>query len=524
MNPALAKAETAVEGPVVETSSGKLRGATQAGIHSFKGVPYGESTAGTARWLPARPAAWSGVRDALEYGPRAPQNERPSQEPHLKWIRDTRPFGEDCLVLNVWTPGVNDNAKRPVMVYVHGGGFIAGASSAVGIDGTNLARRGDVVVISLNHRLNLFGFLHLGDAEGGRYLDAGNVGMLDVVTALRWVRDNAAVFGGDAGNVTVFGQSGGASKVALLAAMPESKGLIHKGIIQSASSMLRMGDVEAVTRNTKLFMEQAGAGDVAALREIPMDRLLAAMRATITAAGRVDEFRPVVDGRALPTQPFHPSALAMSARVPLLMGNCETEAAFAFSQEPSNFALTEEQVQARVARFVGCTAAEATDLIALYRKTRPGMSPGQIFTRIHSDHMYWRSVTRAAELKSAHGGAPAYVYQMTWKTPVLDGILGTPHTICLPFVFGNVDVAAGLTGNGPERYSLQDRMMGAWIAFARTGNPNHGGLPQWKPYNANERPSMVFDNECKMVNDLRRDERLAFESLPAYVMEAIGRR
>jgi para-nitrobenzyl esterase len=288
--------------------------------------------------------------------------------------------------------------------------------------------------------------------------------------------------------------------------------------------MLRMGDVEAVTRNTKLFMEQAGAGDVAALREIPMDRLLAAMRATITAAGRVDEFRPVVDGRALPTQPFHPSALAMSARVPLLMGNCETEAAFAFSQEPSNFALTEEQVQARVARFVGCTAAEATDLIALYRKTRPGMSPGQIFTRIHSDHMYWRSVTRAAELKSAHGGAPAYVYQMTWKTPVLDGILGTPHTICLPFVFGNVDVAAGLTGNGPERYSLQDRMMGAWIAFARTGNPNHGGLPQWKPYNANERPSMVFDNECKMVNDLRRDERLAFESLPAYVMEAIGRR
>ena len=527
MSPITAKAVASgavVEGPVVETSSGKLRGATHAGVHSFKGVPYGMSTAGAARWLPARPASWSGVRDALDYGPRAPQNERPSQEPHLKWIRDTRPFGEDCLVLNVWTPGVNDNAKRPVMVYVHGGGFIAGASSAAGIDGTNLAKRGDVVVISLNHRLNVFGFLHLGDAEGGRYLDAGNVGMLDVVSALRWVRDNAAVFGGDSGNVTVFGQSGGASKVALLAAMPEAKGLIHKGIIQSASSMLRMGEVEAVTRNTKLFMEQAGARDIAALREIPVDRLLAAMRATITAAGRVDEFRPVVDGRALPTQPFHPVALANSARVPLLMGNCETEAAFAFSQEPSNFALTPEQAQARVKRFVNCSDEQAADLIALYQKSRPGMSPGQIFTRIHSDHMYRRSVTRAGELKAAAGGAPAYVYHMTWKTPVLDGVLGTPHTMCLPFVFGNVDVAAGLTGTGPERYALQDRMMGAWIAFARTGNPNHGGLPEWKPYNGTERPTMIFDNECKVVNDPRREERLAFEALPPYVMEAIGRR
>jgi para-nitrobenzyl esterase len=522
MNPALAKAEAA--GPVVETSSGKLRGATRAGIHSFKGIPYGASTAGAARWLPVRPATWSGVRDALEFGPRAPQNERPAQEPHLKWIRDTRPYGEDCLVLNVWTPGVGDGAKRPVMVYVHGGGFITGASSAVGLDGTNLAQRGDVVVISLNHRLNLFGCLHLGDVEGGRYADAGNVGMLDVVHALRWVRDNAAVFGGDAGNVTVFGQSGGASKVALLAAMPEAKGLIHRGIIQSASSLLRMGEPDAVTRNTQLFLEQAGARDVSALREIATDRLLAAMRATVTAAGRVDEFRPVVDGRALPTQPFHSSALALSAHVPLLMGNCESEAAFAFSQEPSNFALTEQQAQARVARFVGCSDAQAADLIALYRKTRPGMAPGQIFTRIHSDHMYRRSVTRAAELKSAHGGAPAYVYHMTWKTPVLDGVLGTPHTLCLPFVFGNVDVAAGLTGTGPERYALQDRMMGAWIAFARTGNPNHGGLPEWKPYNAAERPTMIFDNECRLVNDPRRDERLAFEPLPAYVMEAIGRR
>ena len=509
---------------IVETASGRVRGAMVAGIHSFKGIPYGASTAGASRWLPAQPARWAGVRDALDYGPRAPQNERPSQEPHLKWIRDTRPYSEDCLVLNVWTPGIGDGAKRPVMVYVHGGGFIAGASSAPGLDGTNLAQRGDVVVVTLNHRLNLFGHLHLGDAEGGRYADAGNIGMLDVIAALRWVRENAAAFGGDAANVTVFGQSGGASKVALLMAMPEAKNLIHKGIIQSASSLLRMAEPDAVARNVRLFMEQAGARDIAALRDVPADRLLAAMRATVTAAGRVDEFRPVVDGRALPTQPFDPAALALSARVPLLIGNCETEAAFAFSQEPSNFALTAEQAQARVARFVGCSGAEAADLIAVYRKTRPQATPGQIFTRIHSDHMYRRSVTRAAELKSAHGAAPAYLYHMTWKTPVLGGILGTPHTICLPFVFGNVDIAAGITGTGPERYALQDRMMGAWIAFARSGNPNHGGLPEWKPYDAAERPTMIFDNECRLVNDPRREERLAIEPLPEYVMEAIGRR
>jgi para-nitrobenzyl esterase len=307
-------------------------------------------------------------------------------------------------------------------------------------------------------------------------------------------------------------------------AMPAAAGLFHKAIVQSASSLLKMAEPEAAARCAHLLMEQAGARTVTALQAIPPERLLNAMREGIQAGGQIDNFRPVVDGRSLPVHPFTPAAPALSANVPLLIGNCEDEAAFAFSQEPGNFSLTAEEVHERVKRFVGINDAEATQLIDAYRSTRPGASPGKIFVAIHSDHMYRRSVIRAAELKAAQGAAPAYLYHMTWKTKVLDGLLGTPHTMCIPFVFGTVDFASGLTGTGPERYALMERMMDAWIAFARTGSPNHKGLPEWKPYSAAERPTMIFDNECRLANDPRREDRLAFEKYPAYLAEAVGRR
>ena len=512
--PALAKT-----GPVVDTASGKVRGATRDGIHCFKGIPYGANTGGKNRWLPPQAVqAWTGVRDALDYGPRAPQNERPAKEPHLAWIRDGRPLSEDCLVINVFAPGINDNRKRPVLVYIHGGGFVSGASSAPGLDGHNFAKRGDVVLVSLNHRLNVFGHLSLTESNDTRYADAGNVGLLDVIQALKWVKQNIANFGGDPGNVSISGQSGGASKVAVLMAMPGAQGLFHKAIVQSASSLLRMATPEDSARNTHHLLTQLGLdhSKINALLDVPMATLLAAMPKAVTAAGRVDNYRPVVDGRALPTHPFDPAAPALSANVPMMIGSCENEMTFPYSQAMENFSYDEAQALARVKNFVQIDDAKAKSLMDLYRQSRPNATPSDLWVAISTDHQYRRNVIRAAELKAAQGKAPAWHYLFTWKSPVLNGLLKSPHTICIPFSFGNVDLAEGITGKGADRYALQDQMMGAWHAFMKRGNPNHSGLPQWQPYDAKDHPTMIFDQQCRLVNDPAREERIAISACPAY--------
>ena len=512
--------------PQVEIDSGTLRGRAEDGVYTFKGVPYGAATGGANRFLPPLPVIpWTGVRDALDYGPRAPQNERPSKLPHLAWIRDTRPYSEDCLVLNVFTPGFTDGGRRPVMVYIHGGGYVSGAGSAPGIDGANLARAGDVVVVTLNHRLNLFGHLYLGEFAA-RYADSGNVGMLDIVAALAWVRRNIAAFGGDPANVTIFGQSGGASKVAVLMAMPAAQGLFHKAIVQSASSLLRMATGEQAERNTHCFLTTLGLGskDVHRLHELPVATLLEAMPAAVKAAGGIDNYRPMVDGRTLPVHPFDSAAPAPSAAIPLMIGWCETELRFTYSLTPEVFALSEAEARARVARLIGIELDQAEALLATYRRTRPEDSPGDLFALIHSDHQYRRNVTRAAELKAAQAGAPVYLYEFTWRTPVLDGMLRTPHTLCIPFVFGNCDIAAGITGTGADRYALQEAAMGAWLAFARHGDPNHAELPRWEHFDAAARATLVFDTPCRLALDPAREERLAIEAQPPYEADALYRR
>ncbi len=513
------------EAPVAQTGTGKVRGARRDGICTFKGIPYGQSTAGANRFMPPVPMTpWTGVRDALDYGPRAPQNERPSALPHVAWIRDSRPTSEDCLVLNVYTPAVNDGGRRPVMAYIHGGGFISGSSGAAGIDGTNLAKNGDVVVVSMNHRLNVFGHCYLG-AFDARYADSGNAGMLDLVAALRWVRDNIAQFGGNAGNVTIFGQSGGASKVAVLMAMPAAQGLFHKAIVQSASSLLRMAPAPEAGLAAHAILTQLGLdkGKAAELQRVPADKLLAAMSASIKQTD-IDNCRPVVDGRSLLSHPFDPAAPAVSANVPLLIGTCETETAFDFSLNPKNFALNADEARARVKFLLGLDDAATDVMLAAYKRTHPNATPSELVIYIFSDYKYRQNDIKAAERKAAQGAAPAYMYLFTWRTPVLDGNLKTPHTLCIPFVFGTVDVASGITGTSPTRYALSEKVQKAWVAFAKSGNPNHGGLPAWKPYSASERTTMIFDNECKTVNDPAGADRVAINTAPLYAAEVANRR
>ncbi len=515
-------AQTLIDDPIVEIASGKLRGIATPVGSSFKGIPYGGSTAGANRFRPPSPApTWSGVREARDIGLRCPQNDG-IIKPANAWIRDVQTTGEDCLSLNVWTPSLDDTAKRPVMVWLHGGGYTRGSGGAPGLDGSNLAQAGGLVVVTLNHRLNTFGYTYFGDADE-RFADSGNAGVLDIVQALEWVRDHIASFGGDAGNVTIFGQSGGGSKVAVMMTLPSAKGLFHKAIIQSSSSHLHLATPESAARSTHQLLKALGIEGKGpeAVQAVPDDVLLKAYNTAVKARNGNDSFRPVVDGRSLLSHPFDLSAPDLAADIPLMIGSCETEKSFYdITVDPDKLVLSDDDLLAQIAPFVGLNMDQAATMIAAYRAARPDMNGRDIYNLITSDHMYRRNNVEAAERKVQQGGAPAFLYEFTWKTPVLGGILRTPHTLCIPFAFGNIELAKNFVGEGPEPAALMESVMGAWIAFAKTGNPNHAALPEWPAFNLEACPTMTFDNDTRIETNPRAEELARINACPRFVSDA----
>ncbi|MBI2149079.1 MAG: carboxylesterase/lipase family protein [Acidobacteria bacterium] len=493
----------------VQTTAGRVRGLVRYGVNQFYGVPYAGSTAGANRFMPPlKPASWTGVRDCFEVGERAPQDEAgPISEVFSLDRRE--PMGEDCLKVNVYTNGL-DNRRRPVMVWLHGGGFSSGSGNWLLYDGTNLARKEDVVVVGVNHRLNLFGFLYLADLGGEKWTNATNAGMQDIVAALTWIKENIAAFGGDPANVTIFGQSGGGSKVTTLMAMPSAKGLFHRAIAQSGSQFRGATRANA-TKAAEEFLARAGlkSNQLDQIQKMPWRQLREAFekRPGIQGLGG----GPVVDGTSLPRDQWYPDAPEVSAAVPFMQGSTETEDAW--SDPPPPLEMPEEEMLSRVKRIVRNDDVKAKELIALYRKTHPGITNTDVWLIMQADNSRRANAQLLAELKVAQGKAADYQYYFTWRSPVHKGQMKSYHTLEIPFTFYNVDIAASMTGSGNERYALANKMSAAWAAFARNGNPNHPNLPDWPAFTAAQRATMIFNNECKAVNDPNREERLALKAI-----------
>ncbi|MCD8471563.1 MAG: carboxylesterase/lipase family protein [Parabacteroides chartae] len=486
---------------IAETESGTVAGYQENGVYIYKGIPYAKAE----RFMPPQPVAkWEGIRSSRAYGPTCPQGKRAG------WYHDESAFAfdwndgfpdEDCLRVNIWTPGLKDGKKRPVMVWLHGGGYAAGSGQELpSYDGSNLAKNGDVVVVTLNHRLNALGFLDLS-AFGDKYAKSGNAGLLDLVAALQWVNKNIASFGGDAQNVTIFGQSGGGGKVSTLLATPSAKGLFHKAIIQSGS-MLRTMEATYSRRIGTAVVEELGLkpSQLDQLQTIPYEKLLAAGETAIKKVKEQAEkegissfifgWAPTVDGDVLPAQPFDPQAPAQSKDIPVMIGTTLHEFTMS-TYVPAYRTITKEKAVEILKQKYG---EKTDDFLIAFEKAYPYYEPKDL---LDVDVIFRPGAVEQARLKSAQQGAPVYMYLFTWESPVMNGSLRSTHCMEIPFVFDNVTRHASMTGGSGKAQILAQKMSSAWINFARTGNPNHESLPQWDPYTAQKGATMCFDNVCE---------------------------
>lgn len=489
---------------VVRTRAGKVRGELQHGVSVFRGIRYGADTLPRRFMPPVAPQPWTGVVDALEHGPASPQ------------LGADEPTSEDCLFLNVWTPGIAATARRPVLVYIHGGAYASGSGSSPLYDGTRLAERGDVVLVTLNHRLNAFGYLYLDRiARTAALADSGNCGQLDLVLALEWIRDNIAAFGGDPGNVTLCGQSGGGAKIATLMAMPAAAGLFHRALTMSGQQVTASGPLNATARTRSLFAALRQPEErVQELRTLPAERLLEAMQATDPVIGRGRlYFGPVLDERTLRRHPFYPDAPPLAARLPMIIGNTRDETRTLIGRgDPATFDLGWEALAERMSGELRVDIQPEL-VVATYRRLYPHYSPSDVFFAATTAARSWRGAIIELEARAAQP-ADTWAYQLDWPSPADGGRWGACHGLDIPLMFGTLDAAGSLTGHGADAVALSHVMSDALLAFARNGNPNHAGLPEWRPYRLDRRSTMVFDLPSRLVDDPRGDERRLFEKVP----------
>ncbi|MBO9710815.1 MAG: carboxylesterase/lipase family protein [Caulobacter sp.] len=510
--PGLGQAATKA-GPVVATTLGKVRGASGDGVHVFRGLRYGADT-GPLRFMPPQPPKpWTGVADALAYGAASPQ---------IGGGREDATQSEDCLFLNVWTParagktgGLADGVKRPVMVYIHGGAYNTGSGGSPWYDGTKLARRGDVVVVTVNHRLNAFGYLYLPRLfDDASIADSGNVGQMDLVLALQWVRDNIAAFGGDPGAVMLFGQSGGGAKIATLMAMPSAKGLFHRAATMSGQQVTAAGPFNA-TRRARAFLDKIGTRDLAALRALPTDQFLAGLKAVDPIAGSGGVYMgPVLDERTLTRHPFFPDAAPEGLSVPMMCGNTHDETRGFVGYDKALLDMTWEQVVEKLpAQFNARIDIDPATVVAAYRRIYPHYTPSDVYFAASTAGRSWKAAIIQDE-ERARAGAPAWAYQLDWRAPKDGGAWGAPHTLDMQLLFGNFDAPGVITGSEPDAVAMHERLADVFTTFARTGDPNCPAIPKWEPYTLPRRQTLVLDNTTRLADDPRGAERELFNKVP----------
>jgi para-nitrobenzyl esterase len=489
------------QAPVARTTAGRVRGYLDNGISVFRGVRYGATTAGRRFQPPLPPQPWTDIRDAIDYGPAAPQR------------RDTGATGEDCLFLNVWTPALRDGGKRPVMVYIHGGAYSSGSGSSPLYDGVRLAKRGDVVVITLNHRLNAFGYAYLARLAPG-FADGGNAGQLDLVLALKWVRDNIAEFGGDHDRIMVFGQSGGGAKIATLMAMPAARGLFHRAATMSGQQVTASGPGNA-TKRTLAWLDalKLRPQDAAQAATLPADQLVEALGIEDPVLGFGGlYFGPVLDERSLTRHPFYPDAPPQSAAIPMIIGNTHDETRAFLGNDPSNFSVDWAGLPAKLTQANMRVDIDPETVIAEYRRLYPAYSASDVLFAATTAARSWRGAIIEVEAR-ARADHPTWAYQLDWATPKDGGKFGAPHASDIQFVFDNI-AKPGASAIGPTAQAMADQMSEAFLAFARTGDPNCKAIPVWERYSMDRRQTMVFNSPSKLVDDPRGGERRLFAKVP----------